>query len=208
VSVESGTGRIGTLVDGVFAIAMTLLVLELIPSGSTEGSLASLIGAWPKFYAYAMGFLVLGIFWALHRSIFGHIRRSDEILVWLNILFLLFVALIPFSTAILGQRPPSRGAVVLYGSNMIAVSLPLGGMWWYATGGSRLVAPDLDPRLVRHRRMAFALVPLGFAVGVGLSFVSTALSLGLFSLMAVFYIASSALLRRYRDGEHLTGSGP
>ena len=195
---KTGTGRIETLVDGVFAIAMTLLVLELIPSGATEGLLPSLAKIWPKFYAYTMGFLVLGIFWALHHSMFRYIQRTDEILLWLNILFLLFVALIPFSTAILGQRIISAAAVVLYGSNMVAVSLFLGGMWWYATQHSRLVPSDIDPRLVRHRRVAFVLVPLGFAIGTAFSFICASLALALFSLMALFYIVSSALLRRYR----------
>ena len=97
---------------------------------------------WPKFYAYVMGFLVLAIFWALHHSVFRYIRRSDEILLWLNILFLMFVALVPFSTAVLGQHTASRTAVALYGGNMLAVSLSLSGIWWYATWRHRLVHRD------------------------------------------------------------------
>jgi len=197
---KPGTGRIETLVDGVFAIAMTLLVLELIPSSLNGGLSRSLIGIWPKFYAYTMSFLVLGIFWALHHSMFHYIRRSDEILLWLNILFLMFVALVPFSTAILGQHTTSRIAIALYGVNMMAVSLILGGIWWYATQRLRLVPRDIDPRLVRHRRVAFLVVPLGFALGIIFSFVSALLSLGLFSVMAAFYIVSSLMLRRYRNG--------
>ena len=193
---DRGIRRIEALVDGVFAIAMTLLALELIPSGSGGGLFRTLAAMWPKFYAYAMGFLVLGIFWALHHSVFHHIRRFDELLLWLNILFLTFVALVPFSTAVLGEDISSKSAAALYSGNMSAVSLSLGGIWWYATRRFRLVRPDLDPRLIRHRRVAFLIVALGFAAGIGISFLSARLTLALFGLMAAFYIASSVVWHR------------
>jgi uncharacterized membrane protein len=194
---DPGTGHIQTLVDGVFAIAVTLLVLELIPSGFQEDLFRELVTMWPKFYAYLMGFLVLAIFWALHHSVFRYIRRSDEILLWLNILFLMFVALVPFSTAVLGQRISSRIAVVLYGGNMLVVSLSLSGIWWYATWRHRLVSRDISPGLVRYRRIAFLVVSSGFALGSGLAFAWPPLALGLFSLMALFYIASRVILYRH-----------
>jgi len=198
---EPGTGRIQTLVDGVFAIAITLLVLELIPSGSQENLFRELVAMWPKFYAYVMGFLVLAIFWALHHSVFRYIRRSDEILLWLNILFLMFVALVPFSTAVLGQHTASRTAVALYGGNMLAVSLSLSGIWWYATWRHRLVHRDISPGLVRYRRMAFLGASSGFTLGIGLAFAWPSLALGLFSLMALFYIVSQVILHRQWGGE-------
>ena len=99
--------RIEALTDGVFAIVMTLLVLELSVSAIAEGSVHAelwprLIDMWPKFLSYAVTFLMLGFMWIFHHRQFSHIKRSDNVFAWINIIALMFVALLPFSTSMLG----------------------------------------------------------------------------------------------------------
>jgi uncharacterized membrane protein len=154
--------RIEALCDGVFAIAMTILVLELsIPNfiGTHAGSeevARSFVEIIPEFYGYALGFVVLGIYWILHRFMFHFIRRSDGVLVWLNILFLMFAAAVPFMTAVLrvnkslapGAQTASQMPWVFNSGSLIITILILLGIWQYATEKHRLVDQDIDKRVV------------------------------------------------------------
>jgi uncharacterized membrane protein len=101
--------RIEALTDGIFAIAMTLMVFDIkLPVGpqTTPWSLRSeLIGLWPRFLAYAISFIMLGVYWVGHHNQYHYIRRTDRGFLWINIFFLMGVSLIPFSTGLLGQYP-------------------------------------------------------------------------------------------------------
>ena len=154
--------RIEALTDGVFAIAMTILVLELaIPNfigTHTAGEEAprNFVEMIPEFYVYGLGFVVLGIYWILHRFMFHFIKRSDGVLVWLNIAFLMFAAAVPFTTAVLrvnkvlapGSNSVSPMPWVFNSATMIITILILLGIWQYATGKHRLVDSDIDKRVV------------------------------------------------------------
>ena len=154
--------RIEALTDGVIAIAMTILVLELaIPNfigthfGSDEVP-RSFVEMIPEFYVYALGFVVLGMYWILHRFMFHFIKRSDGILVWFNIPFLMFAAAVPFSTAVLrvnkaltpGTHAVSPMPWVFNAASMVITVLILLAIWQYATGKHRLVDQDIDKRVV------------------------------------------------------------
>jgi TMEM175 potassium channel family protein len=95
---EEGIGRILALSDGVFAIAITLLILEIsIPAVTDDGGLTkALLGLWPQYLAYVLSFLVIARFWVTHHVAFRPIGRYDAVLVWLNLLLLMFVAFLPF----------------------------------------------------------------------------------------------------------------
>jgi uncharacterized membrane protein len=122
--------------DAVFAIAITLLVLEVrLPAGEETGNnaqiLASLLGIWHKYIAYVISFLVIGSFWSSHHRKFQLIRRCDRRLVALNLLLLMVVAFIPFPSSVLSQSG-TRTATIFY-----ALTISLGGLvfmllWWYA----------------------------------------------------------------------------
>jgi uncharacterized membrane protein len=144
------THRIVALTDGVFAIVMTLLVLEISIPEITQSSLHTelpgrLVELWPKLLSYVVSFIILGIFWYLHRIAFHYIKRSDNGLVWLNILFLMFIALIPFSTALFGSYGAEQLSLVIYAINIILASLMRFIIWIYATGKYRLVDNNINP---------------------------------------------------------------
>jgi uncharacterized membrane protein len=200
--------RIEALTDGVFAIAMTILVLELsIPNfiGTHAGSEEvprSFVEMLPEFYVYALGFVVLGIYWILHRFMFHFIKRSDGILVWLNILFLMFAAAVPFTTAVLRVNralTPGTTSVSLMpwvfnaGSEIITILILL-GIWQYSTGKYRLVDQDIDKRVVWALKKIILIGLSIMLVGFVLSFFIPLASI-LAAIAAVYMIFVTARAR-------------
>ena len=141
------TRRIEALADGIFAIAMTLLVLSLtLPDMlETRLSLSQLLAdQWTKFFNYALSFVLLAIFWMVHHQQFHVIRRTDRIHVWINIGILMFVALMPFSTDVAGDYSGETLAELVFGANIMILGLLFLLNWWYACRHHRLVDHDLD----------------------------------------------------------------
>jgi uncharacterized membrane protein len=139
------TGRAEAFSDGVFAIAITLLVLGLRLSG--HGLLnRQLLHAWPQYFAYVVSFLSIGIMWMNHHTILGHVERVNRPLLVLNLLLLMGIVAIPFPTALVADNLTGRGgsaAAVTYGLVMIAISCGFAGLWIYvATHGQALGAPS------------------------------------------------------------------
>ena len=123
---EEGIGRILALSDGVFAIALTLLVLEIaVPATTSDARLPkALLGLWPRYIAYLLSFVVIARFWVTHRLTFRLIGCGDDTLVWLNLLLLMFVAFLPFPTAVLGEHIRSPAAAVLYAISVLLARSP------------------------------------------------------------------------------------
>ena len=190
---QLGRNRIEALTDGVFAVAMTLLVLDIkVPE--LEQSLSSgelpfrLLALWPKFLTYAISFVILGVYWVGHHMQLSFIRSADRPLLWINILFLLWVALVPFSTALLSEYTKHRLAIAVYGANLIAIGLTLALHWRYATAGTRHVDPNTHPGLVRAAMARTLMGPLLYLIAIALSFLSTELSLVMYALVPILYI--------------------
>ena len=134
-------GRTLALSDGIFAIAMTLLAFQIQPpdlQGNEVHHLASALGALGnRYFVYVLTFAVIGTMWLAHHRIFRHVRRADEALMSLNILFLMAIAVLPFPSAVMGRYGDQRAAVVLYASSMIvAGSLLVRSCCSPASGGS------------------------------------------------------------------------
>jgi len=171
--------RLAALTDGVFAIVMTLLVLEIgipeIAPSSLHAELPRrLLELWPKFLSYSISFIILGMFWYLHHISFHHIKRSDNGLIWLNIFFLMFVALIPFSTSLFGDYTKEQLPLVIYAVNIILVSVMRFILWTYATGKHRLVDRDINPRLIKWDKLITIGLLLIFMLMIGVSFINVA----------------------------------
>jgi uncharacterized membrane protein len=181
--------RLQALADGVFAIAMTLLVLELAVPAMVAGELAdALLEMWPEFLMYTLSFLVLGVYWLIHHMVFDSIRRYDSALVWLNIAYLMFAALIPFSTALIVEYGATTTTAVVYGLNMLLLFLVGWAMWSYATAGHRLVAADVDDALIAGgRRMGLAYLAVLVAASA-LAFVSPVVSMVVYAMIVVAFV--------------------
>ncbi len=191
---ESGipTSRIEALTDGVFAFAMTILVLDfsvvLISKEVARGELIpTLLKLLPHLYGYLLSFFVLGMLWSGHRIEFHSIQRSDGLLVLLNTAYLVFITFIPFLTVLIGKFPMMPLPILLYGLNFLLVLLFRAVLWRYATVGFRLVASDLNPELIdanwKVQRTAIILVGLATLVA---SFSPLAAYI-IYGLMFVFY---------------------
>ena len=129
--------RIGALSDGLFAIAMTLIVLEIqvpsVPHGATDGALATAVLALaPRFVTYLLSFLTLGIFWNGQQTQLSYIDRGNRDLAWLELLFLAVIALFPFTTSLLAENIDLRLALGLYWLNIFLAGSALYAIWAYA----------------------------------------------------------------------------
>jgi len=151
---EEGIGRILALSDGVFAIAITLLILEIaIPATTSDAGLPkALLDLWPRYLAYVLSFVVIARFWVTHHLAFRLIGRYDAGLVWLNLLLLMFVSFLPFPTAVLGGHNGSPAAAVLYGASVVLAGTASTAYWWYASGRGQLLRPGVGRARVRAMR--------------------------------------------------------
>ena len=193
--------RLEALTDAVFAIVMTLLVLELSVPVIAEGSAHTelwprLIDMWPKFLSYGVTFLMLGFMWIFHHRQFSHIKRSDNVFAWINVIALMFVALLPFSTSLLGEHIDEQVAVSIYGGNFIACTIARYISWLYATGNYRLVDKDIDPREVKIPKVYLPISIVVIAIGMGVSFLSTIASIFIFAALLIFSAVRSTLIYR------------
>lgn len=161
-------GRILAISDGVFAFALTLLVVQLtVPDLGTGGSLGSgLLDETPSYFSYALSFAVIATTWYGHHSNFKYIRRSDGRLIALNFASLLLIAVLPFPTAVLGRYGHDPVAAVIYAVTIALTGLFGAAVWWYATHRRRLVSRDLDDRVVRLRTYRTLTVPAVFLISI------------------------------------------
>ena len=194
------TNRIEALTDGVFAIVMTLLVLDIsipeIARSSVQAELPGrLLELWPKFYSYALSFVVLGLMWISHRRIFHYIKRSNTGLLWINIIFLMFVALIPFSTSLLGDYRMEQLTFMVYGINLFLIFAMMFILWTYATGKYRLVDSEIDPRLVKKRKLSIITPSLIIVLTIGISFVNVIAAFAILVLMLVYSFVAYRVIR-------------
>ncbi len=184
---------------------MTVLVLGLsLPqAGLSEMDLGSaVVNLSPHILAYAFSFIVLGVYWIGHHNQFHYVKRTDRVFLWVNILFLLTIGFVPFSTSLLGMYPFSQTAVRVYGANLVATGLALYAVWWYATTHHRLVEKDLDPHVVSLAKRRTLIGPAVSLVGIGFSFLDTRISLVLYLLLIPFFIRPSHIDIHFRGGSH------
>jgi len=176
---ESNTAleRLIFLSDGVFAIAITLLVLEInvpeIPSALQNAQLSgTLFGLWLPIATYALSFIIVSIYWMTHQRYFSYIKRSDTVLIWLNIFFLMTVAFLPVPTRVLSLYGDHQPAVIFYVGSLTIGGLLILLLWWYVTNNHRLVDKQLDTSLIRHYMQRSLIAPIIFLLSIGLSFIS------------------------------------
>jgi uncharacterized membrane protein len=191
---SADTGRLQAFSDGVFAVAITLLVFNIATPHVGQGRLThALLDQWPSYAGYAVSFLTIGIIWVNHHGTFTHIVRTDRTLLFINLFLLMTVSFIPFPTNLLSQYIQSGGsnarvAAFVYATTMTAMSIAFCGLWFYAIQRGLLEPDRVDRGRARASvpRFAFGL-PL-YGVAMALALVSPMLDLALFALLALFYV--------------------
>jgi len=166
--------RLEALVDGIFAIAMTLLVLSIdvpkIPADKVAAELPRYIrGLWPELSQYVLAFITLAAFWMGHHYRYRYIRRVDAGLLWINILALMFVALIPFTTELVGDYGEMPIAARLFEINMLLAGMAFCWQWLYATRHHYLVDDDLSDRIIKAGLMKELFIPALSVAGLVIS---------------------------------------
>jgi uncharacterized membrane protein len=185
------SARLEAFSDGVFAVAITLLALDLAVPGPGHGALASVLaGHWPAFAAYAVSFAAIGIIWVNHHEVFRNITEIDRSILFLNLLLLFFVVAIPFATSTIAaylRYPGASLAAAVYQSVFEGMSLAFGLLFWMAVRRGHLAVP-MAPADARRAVIRFAIGNLGYVTAIGVAFVSAPASLIISGLVAAYYI--------------------
>lgn len=206
---DPSLARISAFSDGVFAFAITLLVLTIrIPHPSDPdagaGLLTLLIQQWRNYMAFVLSFMLVGINWANHRVMFSKFARSSHALIWLNLFYLMVgVAFMPIPTAILGDwigNPQNQVvAAVFYGAASIVGGVAFNVVWWYGAYAGKLTSPSLTRDERRAHTIAWGIAPLAVVTLTAIAFVKPMLAMIGYVVIIVFYVLPvPGLVARHR----------
>lgn len=177
--------------DAVFAIAITLLAIELkVPEVAGDLAAQELPAAitrlWPQFISFAISFLVVALFWTSHHRTFGLIRRFDYRLIWLNLLLLFGIVFLPFPTAMLGKYGDTRYAAIFYAATVGAIGLVWTLIWLYASRGRRLLDPHVPAADIRRYTLNALVTPLVFLLSMPAALINVDAARMMWMLLAVY----------------------
>jgi uncharacterized membrane protein len=193
--------RIVNLSDGVFAIAITLLVLDIrvpdIPQNMVSSQLpGALFSLWPKYLSYVLSFVGISAFWLIHHSIFRPIRYYDRVLLFLNFVFLMVVAFLPFPTSLLGEYGDRQLPVAIYAATLAVGRLLLTALHWHSTRDDRLLDEPQDPATVRFFLIRGLTITAIFLLSIVVSFFSV--NVAICSWLVMLFVDSVVIRRRFR----------
>jgi uncharacterized membrane protein len=199
---EKETSRVEAFSDGVFAIAITLLVLDIKVPHIGQGPLAvGLLHLWPSFIGYVLGFSTIGVMWLNHHRLFTMIQRVDDALLFLNTLLLLFVSFTPFPTAVLAEHlgaADARIAALLYTGNSVVLAIAYVSLWRHAAKDSRLLGRHVAAERVDALSRQYAFGPICYILAFGVAWVSAWGAIGICAALALFFsLPPSWLMRKY-----------
>lgn len=198
---QTETARLEAFSDGVFAIAITLLILDIkiSPAVAEEsGLLTALVQQWPAFFAFVTSFATIGIMWMNHHRLFTVIGRADHVLLVLNGLLLFGITFVPFPTSLLSEYMGTKNATIaalVYGGTFVGIAIIFNTFWRYASHNNRLIAHDADPQRVAIISYQYRFGPLLYVVALLLALVSVPLSIAAHLGLAVFYALPGRLTR-------------
>jgi uncharacterized membrane protein len=188
------TDRTEGISDGVFAVSLTLLILDVRPpEGSASQLVHGLVMIAPRLGTFALSFAIVAYYWLVHHLIFASVRVVKVALIWTNMLFLFTVAVLPFSTAVLGRYPLVPVALAIYGVNLVACTSTLAAVWFVADRANVTETLMISQRHYIVRRFAFQLILA--VLGVACAFLAPALALSIFVALPIVF--SVTYRRRY-----------
>jgi uncharacterized membrane protein len=207
---EKETGRLEAFSDGVLAVAITLLVLNLkLPPNNSPLSDPDvwhlLSGQWSSLLAFVASFATIGIMWINHHRLFNYIKRTNTVLFLLNLLLLLVIVFIPFPTALVAQQaayPNQHAAAEIYSGTSLILAICYNLLWRYATYHNRLLGKNVDTRAVAAISQQYVFGPLFYLIALGLAFINTPASIICNLLLALFFALPPRLPRQLQqEGE-------
>ncbi len=187
------SARLEAFSDGVFAVAITLLALNLAVEGPGHGTLAhQLSDRWPAFAAYVISFLTIGIIWVNHHAVFKNLSHIDRTLLFLNLLLLFFVVSIPFATATMATYlrsggPDSHLAAAVFMGVFEGMSIAFAAIFWWSIRHGHMRVP-LSSSDARRATIRFGLGHIGYIAGIGVAFLSAPATLVISAAVAVYYV--------------------
>ena len=194
------TSRLETFADGVLAIAATLLILNVdIQVRGTHPLGSELTHAWPSYIAYVVSFITIGIIWVNHHVLMTQIDHADRTFLFLNVLFLLAVAFIPFPTRLVAEhfrKVGAREAALVYGGTLTSVAIAFNLMWFYAAIGRRLLRADMDAKTVSGISRTYIFGPWVYLAMTLVAFINPTASVFLYGLYALFWVLENSLFAR------------
>jgi uncharacterized membrane protein len=195
--------------DGVFAIAITLLVLTIAEPTNYRNLGHQLLNQWPSFAAYVVSFAVIGIMWLNHHSVFTHLGEVDRNLLYFNLALLLTIGVLPYPTGVLGQALAkghgATTAAVAYGIVMTLNAYAWTGLWLYASRHRRLLRPEFPEAERRAATVLFSAGVVVYTLSVGVAFLNAYAFLILQAVLALYY-ALDPISRRVSHSDHPVGS--
>jgi uncharacterized membrane protein len=210
--------RVEAFSDGVFAIAITLLVLTVAQPRTYRGLAHELATQWPSLAAYIVSFTVIGVMWINHHSVFMYLEQVDRGLLYLNLLLLMTIAFLPYPTGVLGQAlakgQGTRTAAVVYGVVMTLNACAWSVLWLYASRHRRLLRPDFPEDERSMATLLFTIGVLVYTISVGVAFLNAYAFLALQGLLVVYYAFDPISRRAARqaqtddEAEETDGSDP
>ena len=191
------TSRLETFADGVFAIAATLLILNVDAQISDVQSLGSrLLHIWPSYLAYVVSFVTIGIMWVNHHTVMSQIDRTDRRFLLATVGLLLCIAFVPFPTRLVAEHirgAGARDAALAYGFTMVATAVMFSVSWFYASRGKRLLRADADPAVVTGISRSYLPGPWIYLAATLIAFASPTASVCVFMATALFYVLESSI---------------
>ena len=189
------TNRLEAFSDGVFAIAATLLILNVtVTAGASLPH--ELLTIWPSYVAYGVSFVTIGVIWANHHTVIGQISHVNRTFLVINTLFLMVVAFIPFPTHLLSEYildpENAQAAAVAYGITGTLVAVMFNIMWRYAASGRRLLRADAKSRTVDGISRSYLPGPFLYAAATAVAFANPQVSAGIYAAIALFYVVESS----------------
>jgi uncharacterized membrane protein len=194
--------RLETFADGVFAIAATLLILNVDAQvGEGSGAIGRrLLEIWPSYIAYAVSFVTIGIIWSNHHTVMNQLGRVDRTFLLLNVFLLMCVAFLPFPTRLVAEhlrgRHDLQPAALAYGATMTVMALAYIMLWLYASRKKRLLRPDSDPRTVSGITRSYLPGTPLYLTATLIAFASPLISVAFFAAIALFYVIESSFFGR------------
>ncbi len=191
------SGRLESLGDGIFGVAMTILVIEIalpqITGNSLNNFLMAMQKVWKPFLCYAMSFIVLGIMWFGHRMVFEYIGKTNRYFIFLGVLFYMMICLVPFTTKFLAQNIFTWPAILLYGVNLSLCNLTLFAQWRYGISRPAFLERDLPIEVRREAKILFLLSPVVYTMAIVISFFFPMVSIIIYVITPILYLLPNKL---------------